>query len=64
MNSHSEFESFWGICSASTVTSSVPESSLSSVTLSLNTTFEWAADSGTSKIVTCLSDEIVVETLR
>lgn len=63
MDSPSEFDSSWGICSASTVTSSVSESSLSSVTISLNTRVECSVDSGTSKIATCLSDEIVVKTL-
>jgi len=63
LDSPSEFDSSWGICSASTVTSSVSESSLSSVTISLNTRVECSVDSGTSKIATCLSDEIVVKTL-
>lgn len=64
MNSPSEFDLSWGICSTSTVTSSVPESSSSSVTVSFNTRFESEADSGISKIATCLSYEIVVETLQ
>ena len=66
-NLRSEFDSTWPIYSASTVTSSVPESSLSSVTVSLNTRIQGLnvrADPGTSKIVTCLSDKIVTETLR
>ena len=63
-NLRSEIDSTWGIYSAPTVTSSVPEPSLSSVTVSLNTRFECAADSGILKIVTCLSDEIVVKPLR
>lgn len=46
MDWSSEFDSSWGICSTSTVTSSVPESSSSSVTVSLNIIFESEANSG------------------